>query len=102
VSKFAATSAADLRTEARNSGRLTRKVEYVVTVEVDDGSWCELDATDEAHAKTLAHNWVDKLGARGCSCWRVRLIDGRLTPNPIYTYYWTGDEPAQLENLSYV
>lgn len=98
MSKFAATSAADLRTAPRNAGRLARKVEYVVTVEVDDGSWCELDAIHVPHAKTLARNWVDKLGARGCSCWRVRLIDGRLTPNPFYTYYWRGDDAdAQLE-----
>lgn len=86
--KFAARSMADLLTPERDAGRLARKVEYVVAVEVDDGSWCELDATDYAHGQVLARNWVDKLNARGCSVWRVRLMDGKIVPKSLFNYYW--------------
>ena len=87
--KFSALSVADLLTPERDAGRVARKVEWVVFVECDDGSWCELDADDFAHAKVLAHNWVDTLGARGCSVRRVRLIDGKCVRGPsAYTYFW--------------
>lgn len=90
-SKFAARSFADLLTPERCAGRLARKAEYIVACEVDDGSWCELDATSAEHARVLARNWVDKLDARGCSCWHVRLIDGKLAPNSFFNF-WSEDK----------
>lgn len=87
--KFEARSLADLLTPQRDAGRLARKAEYIVACEVDDGSWCELDAESLAHAEVLARNWVDKLNARGCSVWRVRQMDGRVSPGPsLFNYYW--------------
>jgi len=85
--KFSAETVADLLTRERDEARVQRKTEYVVFVEVDDGSWCELDAESLAHAKTLAHNWVDNLGARGCSVRRVRRQDGRTLKQEYY-YFW--------------
>jgi hypothetical protein len=92
VTKFQAQTLTDLMSPECDAGRLARKVEYVVACEVDDGSWCELDATDQEHARVLARNWVDKLSARGCSCWNVRLIDGKLGPSSFFNYYWTPEE----------
>jgi hypothetical protein len=90
--KFQARSLSDLMTPERDAGRLARKVEFIVACEVDDGSWCELDATDPAHAQVLARNWVDKLSARGCSCWNVRLMDGKLAPNSFFNYHWSPEQ----------
>lgn len=87
MQKFPATTVHDLLTPERQAARVLRNVEWVVFVEVDDGSWCELDAESLAHAKTLAHNWVDTLGARGCSVRRVRRQDGRALKCEYY-YFW--------------
>jgi hypothetical protein len=76
--KFTALSIEDLFTAERDAGRVARKVEYIVACEASDGTWCEFDADTLLHASLLADNAVDKLGARGCSVWRVRLIDGKL------------------------
>jgi hypothetical protein len=92
MSKFVAQSLADLRTPERSAGRILRNVDYIVAVEVDDGSWCELDAETEEHARVLARNWVDKLGARGCSCWHVRRQDGKLVKQSFFNYYWSPQE----------
>jgi hypothetical protein len=93
---FSASSIADLLTPERNAGRVARAVEYVVFVECRDGSWCELDADSEEHCRVLSRNWVDRLEARGCSAWRVRLIDGSITPKAVCTYYW---EPSYDEAI---
>lgn len=87
--KFSALTIHDLRTPERSAARILRNVEYVVAVEVDDGSWCELDAESEEHSRTLARNWVDRLGARGCSCWHVRRQDGKLVKDAFFAYYWS-------------
>jgi hypothetical protein len=88
--KFQALDISYLLTDERNAGRVARNATRVVFVEVDDGSWCELDADSDEHARVLCHNWVDKLNARGCSAWNV-AADGRIVPGPIATYYWEGD-----------
>lgn len=87
MTKFAATSIADLCTPAATAGRLARKAKFVVMVECDDGSWCELDADDQGHAGTLARNFVDKQNARGASCRRVDTRTGELHPKSFYHYY---------------
>jgi len=86
MAKFAAQSIQDLRTGAATMGRFVRKAAFVVDVECDDGSWCELDADDKAHAERLARNWVDVMGARGASCWEV-IGNGNVKKKPFFTYY---------------
>lgn len=89
ATKFVAQRLTDLFSPERDKGRLARKAKLIVACEVDDGSWCELDATDLAHAKALAHNWVDKMNARGCSVWHVEA-DGSAERGPaVYRYYWS-------------
>lgn len=86
--KFSAQLISDLMTPERDAGRLARKVEYIVACEASDGSWCEFDAETLLHASLLADNAVDKLGARGCSVWQVRLTDGAvLRGSPLYTVF---------------
>lgn len=88
MTKFAALSIADLRTAEANRGRMVRGAKFVVCVEVDDGSWCELDADDQGHAGVLARNWVSAQNARGASCWRVlRMYAGELGAQAFYTVY---------------
>jgi len=85
--KFSATSIADLFTAERDAGRVARRVEYIVACEASDGSWCEFDGDDYFHAKRLADNAVDVLGARGCSVWRVRLMDGEVVKPKCYEVF---------------
>jgi len=96
--KFEALKIEDLFTADRDAGRLARKVSYIVACEASDGSWCEFDADSVAHAKVLADNAVDKLGARGCSVWRVSMADGVCHTSgafPIYTSYWQPNEELE-------
>lgn len=86
MTKFAALSATDLRTYDCCNGRLARKAQFVVTCEADDGSWFELDADDQAHAKVLANNQVDNMNCRSASCWRVNQKDGYFYPRAFYIY----------------
>lgn len=89
--KFSATCLQDLMSPERDAGRLARKVEYIVACEASDGSWCEFDAETILHASVLADNAVDKLGARGCSAWRVDLTTGELAKQPsVYSVYAPG------------
>lgn len=87
MAKFSALTSADLRTNARNIGRLARKVGYVVFVEADDGSWFELDAESIAHSKVLADTQVDKMNARGASCWLVNHINGKIKRKAFYMVF---------------
>lgn len=87
MAKFADRSIGPFFTEARNAARVSRKAEFIVAVECDDGSWCELDAESIEHAGMLAHNWVDVLGARGASCWRASVRNGKCARTPFYTHY---------------
>lgn len=88
MTKFAAQKLGDFLTVAMRAPRQLRGCSFVVHVETDDGSWCELDADSMDHARTLAHNWVDKMGARGASCRNV-LSTGKLHLRPFYTYFAT-------------
>jgi hypothetical protein len=83
--KFLARNILDLNTPEAIAGRRLRDVKFVVDVEVDDGTWCELDATSENHAKVLAQNWVEVLGARGASCWCIMF--GEPGGRPFYTHF---------------
>lgn len=84
MTKFTAQSASEFRTVKANHGRFARECGYVVLVEADDGSWCELDADHRQHARTLADNWVEKMNARGCSCWMVNQKNGKLMNKSFY------------------
>lgn len=50
---------------------LSQGVKFVVVVENANGEWLMLHADDQHNAGTLAHNWVDNMGARGASCRRI-------------------------------
>lgn len=95
--KFKATKLGDLLTADARIARAQRAAEYaagflsafaaVVHVEADDGSWCELDAESAEHARTLATNWVQKMGARGASCRMLRGGFGGVKTKPFFTIY---------------
>lgn len=85
--KFLASKIEDLFTAERDAGRIARKVEFIVACEASDGSWCEFDGESLEHAKVLAVNAVEKLGARGCSVWNVR-IDGTVGL-PHFKFFWS-------------
>lgn len=90
--KFSAAKLTDLMTDERNIGRLRRRVFFIVACEASDGSWCEFDGESSDHAKVLADNAVDKLGARGCSVWAVNAESGAFAFGPaIYHVYAEGD-----------
>lgn len=96
MSKFAAQSIKDLMTVDANRGRVVRTEWYklhtqtpfiaAVCIEADDGSWCELDAESEDHAKALAKNMVDHLNARGASCWKFDA-NGKLARKSFHVYF---------------
>jgi len=54
---------------------IAQGINFTVAVENASGEWFLLHADDQAHAATLACHWVDTMGARGASCWRL-LTDG--------------------------
>lgn len=93
--KFSALSFADLQSEERVAGRKARKARFVVEVEADDGSWCELDADDKAHARLLAIHWVDIGGARGASCWQT-LPSGKLARSSFYKVFEEVNFPEEV------
>lgn len=101
MTKFSALSISDLMTDTANAGRVARRAAYAVGVageiepcdflyvvmcEASDGSWCEFDAETLLHGSRLADNAVEKLGARGCSVWRVNA-DGSLACISSYHIY---------------
>lgn len=87
MAKFSARSIEDLNVPAALVGRLARGAYFVVEIEADDGSWCEMDAEDSDHAKRLADNMVDVMGARGASCWCVNAETGALARTSFYTKF---------------
>lgn len=50
---------------------IAQGINFTVAVENQRGEWFLLHAEDMAHAINLAHNWVDVIGARGASIWRL-------------------------------
>jgi predicted component of type VI protein secretion system len=63
---------------------------FAVAVENQRGEWFILNAEDQGHAGTLAQHWVETMGARGASCWR--LFDHGLAPKPFHTVFEQLDE----------
>lgn len=86
MTKFVAQNIHYYRSAEATTGRAARGARFIVNVECDDGSWCELDAEDKAHAERLAINWVDVMSARGASCWEANA-DGEVKRKPFFTYY---------------
>jgi hypothetical protein len=58
-------------TPAACKALIAQGINFIVAVENEVGEWMLLHADDQAHASTLAHHWVDTMGARGTSCWRI-------------------------------
>jgi hypothetical protein len=95
--KFKAQKLGDLLTAESRIGRAKRAATYaaqglpfmaVVHIEADDGTWCELDAESEQHAKVMANTWVSHMNARGASCRMLRgALTGILRLRPFYTVY---------------
>jgi len=50
---------------------IAQGINFTVAVENAKGEWFLLHADSQHHALNLAQNWVDTLGARGASCWRL-------------------------------
>ena len=50
---------------------IAQGINFIVAVENQSGEWFLLHAYDQAHAATQALHWVDTMGARGTSCWRI-------------------------------
>jgi hypothetical protein len=96
MTKFRSLSINDFFTAEAAEGRKARDAAFVVAVEVDDGSWCELDAEDGTHAERLAETWVDLMNARGASCRAVKP-DGTLVKKPFFTHYNGGSESAFID-----
>lgn len=71
-------------------------IHFFVVVENGGGEWFALHADDQAHAAALAHHWVDALGCRGASCWR--LFSFGPAPEAFYSYFEPfGDEIEDVE-----
>lgn len=64
---------------------LAQGVRAIVAVENQRGEWFLLHADDHDHAGALARNWVDTMGARGASCWR--LFEHGMGNKPFATVY---------------
>jgi hypothetical protein len=71
-------SAFEAATPAACKALLAQGITFTVAVENDRGEWFLLHAEDMAHAMNLAHNWVDVMGARGASIWRI--FDDGIAP----------------------
>ena len=50
---------------------IAQGIRFTVAVENNRGEWFLLHAEDQSHASDLAHHWVNTMGARGASCWRL-------------------------------
>jgi hypothetical protein len=73
-------------------GLIAQGITFTVAVENQRGEWFLLHADDEQHARTLAQNWVDTLGARGASSWALTAKGPARKPS--YTYFETLGEEA--------
>jgi hypothetical protein len=60
-------------------------IHFFVVVENARGEWHALHADDQGHAGALARHWVDVLGCRGASCWRL-FPDGPA-PEGFFSYF---------------
>lgn len=58
-------------TPAACKALIAQGIRFTVAVENARGEWFLLHAEDQDHAANLAHHWVDTMGARGASCWRI-------------------------------
>ena len=108
MAKFLATKLGDLLTVSAKAGRAVRSATYadmgvpfvaVVHAEADDGSWFELDAESVEHAKTLANNAVEVLGARGASC-RMVGDNGTVSLKAFYLIYADYSDDMDCGGLS--
>lgn len=58
-------------TPAACKALIAQGINFTVAIENARGEWFLLHAEDQAHAADLARHWVDTMGARGASCWRL-------------------------------
>jgi hypothetical protein len=82
-------------TPAACKALIAQGIKFVVAVENQRGEWFLLHAEDQNHAGTLARNWVDTLGARGASAWR--LFDFGPSNKPFMTAF---EEPEYYEDAA--
>ena len=59
-------------------------IRFFVICENQAGEWFALHADNQGHAGALARHWVDTIGCRGASCWR--LYEWGAAPAPFFTY----------------
>lgn len=95
MTKFAVQKLSEFFAAELREPRKARGCKFVVHVQADDGSWCELDANDLGQARLLARNWVEKLGAQCAHC-RIIYPSGMLRAFAFYTCFW--QPKAEPEN----
>lgn len=62
-------------------------VRFFVLVENQRGEWFALHADDQGHASALARHWVDVLGCRGASCWRLYSFGPAEEAGSFFSYF---------------
>jgi hypothetical protein len=68
---FSLSQAFEAATPVACKALVAQGINFTVAVENDRGEWFLLHAEDVSHAINLARNWVDVMGARGASIWRI-------------------------------
>jgi hypothetical protein len=68
---FSLSQAFEAATPAACKALVAQGINFTVAVENDRGEWFLLHAEDISNAMNLARNWVDVMGARGASIWRI-------------------------------
>ena len=63
---------------------LSSGVSFLTIVHTHDAKWIALHAKDQGQGGAQARAWVDVMGNRGASCWR--LYPWGLGPEPLYSY----------------
>ena len=68
---FSLSQAFEAATPTACKALVAKGINFTVAVENDRGEWFLLHAEDISNAMNLARNWVDVMGARGASIWRI-------------------------------
>jgi hypothetical protein len=68
---FSTKTALDADIAAEAGAAHAAGIRFFVVCENARGEWFALHADDQGHAGALARHWVDTLGCRGASCWRL-------------------------------
>jgi len=82
---FSLSEAFSEATPAACKALLAQGIRFATAVETARGEWFLLHADDQGHAGTLAQSWVDTMGARGASCWRI--FEYGMGSHPFFTIF---------------